>query len=154
MSQITFVAWTPELLDRAARSLLRVEYLYSTFTLNPDLNETKRLLIDASPSTYALGTGGILIAAPLMVGLQAQCHMHIWDPLWLRRPRVLRSVAKDALERWNLQRLTGQIPARHTAAVRLALAVGFQIEGVMRDGVRYNEGKDDMLILGLLRGEV
>ena len=101
-----------------------------------------------------LGSGGAGIYYPIQEGTAAEAHIHIWDPQWYGRAPVFKRLNKWAMDKWDLLRLTAHIPSRNRLANKLAQDLGFQLEGRLRQAVRYNEGVDDLMVYGLLREEV
>jgi RimJ/RimL family protein N-acetyltransferase len=112
-------------------------------------------ILSATPYTFEFGNfSGLGVFYPIRPGNEAQAHIFLWDPMYYRRPALLRAVMRHAVKKWDLRRLTGLIPANRTLALRTARSCGFQEEGRMRHGVVYNGVPHDMVVMGLLREEL
>lgn len=141
---LTFLVKTAGKWDNSA-------YAIPAETLIAQLNE-------AQHSTYDLGGGGAVMFYPIAQGDQATAHFYIWDPVWMNRTEILRSVITDAVKRWNLRKLLEMVPAANTLGCRNAEKIGFTLEGVLRENVVYTVGETpqigDVHLYGLLRREV
>ena len=146
--------WPPDLLGATLQSLYRYSARFDLQLLLQPPEEVAESLIPIAPYTFALGTGGVVAFYPIVEGLTANLQIHIWDPTYFRRFDLLRSIGKYAFKKWDLRRITSLVASRHTLALRAAIKFGFKVEGVMRQGVIYNGGVDDFVILGLLREEI
>lgn len=79
------------------------------------------------------------------------CHVHIASDgsrRWCTRELLVRWFAYPFLQ-LRLRRITGLVPSRNERALKFDLALGFQVEGRMREA--FPDG--DMIILGMLRRE-
>lgn len=67
---------------------------------------------------------------------------------WIRRDFV-GAAFRYAFVQLGVRRVTANIPASNEASMRCALALGFRLEGIKRDG--WLDG--DMMVLGMLKSE-
>jgi RimJ/RimL family protein N-acetyltransferase len=112
-------------------------------------------LVASTETMYELGEwGGVVFFNPMIPGVDAHLHTYVWDPIFFRRPALARAILRDAMNRWDLPRVSTTHPVRHTLATRIAQKVGFQIEGRLRNALVYNGVEEDSLVLGILRSEV
>lgn len=119
--------------------------------------ELVQWIMAAAPSSYALGNGGVMAFYPIQPGELAQVHLSIWDPMYMRRPELLRSVALHAMQRWQLRRLTAYIPTANRLGARIATLSGMTHEGTLRSAVVYTKNgtvhHGDAAVFGMLEGD-
>lgn len=115
-------------------------------------------LAQAHSYIYSLGEGGMITFFPIIPGRQAQVHIDIWDPQWMRRDDLYKSVCVDAMKRWDLHRVVATIPEDNVKACSLAERLGMVPEGVLREELRYTvndtEKVGNVKVYSFLRGEV
>lgn len=125
-----------------------------------DMSSFAEQLLLAREFTYDLGGGGAVMFWPIVPnnGGQAVAHFYIWDPVWMSRPEILRSIIADASTRWDLHRINEWVPANNVLGCRNAERIGFKYEGAWRESVVYtvngHRRRGDMNLYGLVRSEV
>lgn len=147
-----------------ASAVTFLEFIYKTAgrwddsAYNQPPDALIKLLMEAQPSTYALGTGGMVVFFPIAQGDQAVAQFYIWDPMWMNRTELLKSVVRHAMRKWDLRRVTEMVPAANLLGCRNAEKIGFVLEGTLRENLVYTVNgvlrPGDMKLYGLLRSEV
>lgn len=82
---------------------------------------------------------------------KCDCNIHIASdgkPHWFRRQFLVASFMHPFAQ-WDLQRITGLVPAKNTRALKFDLHLGFKQEGYLRKALP----DDDLIVLGMLREE-
>lgn len=147
---MTPLKWDEELINKTAELIYRDAAKHSLLTLATPPEEVLSFLVSAEPYGWALGHGGVCFFSPIIPGLNGTAHTYIWDPLFLRRPALMRALLRASFKKWGLKRATAMIPSRNRMAIRNAKRIGFVQEGEMPRSVLYNEGEDSTVILGIL----
>lgn len=68
---------------------------------------------------------------------------------WCNR-RLLKNIFEVAFDLWKCQRINALIDCDNFLSLKLAVGVGFKIEGVMR---HYRDNGKDVFVLGMLKNE-
>ena len=90
----------------------------------------------------------------IIPGLSAIFHYAVWDDIASRELFPLQhELFDDMFQRFNLNRITGYIPAFNKQAIRMATIAGFRYEGEMRKAFLKNGVYHNLQIHGLLRSE-
>ena len=149
------VARAPELLS----FIVRTAGKWDASAWSQDMTSFAQQLLQAREYTYDLDGGGVVMFWPIAPnnGGQAVAHFYIWDPLWMSRPEILRSILADATRRWDLHRINEWVPANNILGCRNAERIGFKYEGAWREAVVYtvngHHRRGDMNLYGLVRSE-
>lgn len=114
----------------------------------------EKIGFDPRPDVVPIGwrENGEIRAVTLYDGFsKCDCNIHIASdgkPHWFRRQFLIASFMHPFVQ-WDLQRITGLVPAKNTRALKFDLHLGFKQEGVIRRALQ----DDDIIILGMLRSE-
>ena len=58
------------------------------------------------------------------------------------------------MEKYDLQRVSAEVPAYQKGTIRIIKRLGFQQEGIRRNGVIYKGEWVDQILFGMLREEI
>ena len=95
---------------------------------------------------------GLAMACGIVPGTDAQMHFMLWDTLPIIQVRAAaKSLIDNLFHSYSLHRLSSFIPERNVQAIRLALSLGFQSEGHLREAFLYHGQFLNVKILGLLQ---
>lgn len=146
--------WTPALLSRFLPHLISgSRYNHAYYDL--DILQIARWVGEAEASTVFLGDfEGVVFFFPIAPGHGAEAHHYIWSPRFMRRPKLGRSLLKWACRKWNLRRITAEVPSHHRSLIKSVERMGFTLEGRVREGVIDYTGPSDMLLYGILASEL
>lgn len=97
------------------------------------------------------GKVGLIYLTDVVPGFSAQANAVFWDrKLSANRREAIKTVLATAFERFELIRVSALAPASNERMIATWKKVGFLPEGQIRKGWL---GKEDLLLLGLLREE-
>lgn len=97
---------------------------------------------------------GILYYTNLIPGFDTQGHFAFWDSIARGREPLILFVTEWVMDRYNLPRITAQIPPYQAGVIRFTKRVGFVQEGEMREAVIYKDRRWPLLIFGMTRGDL
>ena len=115
----------------------------------------RKLDLPQDEKTYGLGifmgdrlAGGILYS-DLRPNSDVWMSIFTQNKRWCCR-RVLRGIFEIAFNVWNCRRINALIDCDNIKSLKLALGVGFKIEGIMREYRQYGK---NVFVLGMLKNE-
>lgn len=97
---------------------------------------------------------GALYLTDVTLGYDADAHFTFWDGVARGRETLVQEAMKWAFDRYNLERMTSEIPVYQSGVVRFARRLGFKEEGRRRHGVKRKGDWVDQLIYGILKEEL
>lgn len=103
---------------------------------------------------FSNSTIGTYSLSDVFPGYEATGHFAYWDRIAAGRSRLTWKMMRLAFEKYNLNRMTAEIPAYQSGTIRAAEALGLRREGVKRQAARRHGKWVDVVILGILRDEL
>jgi hypothetical protein len=144
---------TQENVQRAWIKLQEFPVIFDDFNKNNIQNFYDKLL---DPHNIILDIGpGVGIAAGFMVrpGLDMVLHIVMFDKRIKGREPLCREMMKYFFDKLQLRRMSAIITEDARTAVKLALRLGFTLEGTIRKGVLRNGEFLDAYMYGILKEE-
>lgn len=121
-------------------------------TTMPPLQFAKHLFTDRNAWFVEVGDVGVVYLTNIIPELSADFSVAFWDWKFGKdRVELVRSVAKTAMTRFALKRLTALLPATNSVLIEKMERVGFEREGLLRLG--WN-GELHAVVLGALLEDV
>lgn len=96
---------------------------------------------------------GIASLSKVIPGFDAEGHFVFWDA-GRGRENLTLHIASWLFNRYKLRRITAMVPLNHKGVIRFIKRLGFQEEGVKREGTLRHGKWIDLVIFGLLRSEL
>lgn len=90
----------------------------------------------------------------IVPGWKADVHVVLWDPEVRKQYSTALSFIKDLAKKLKLRRINAYIPAHLEGALKYAVRVGFQQEGVIHYGDYYDGVLRDVYMYGLFGGDL
>lgn len=84
----------------------------------------------------------------------ADAHFTLWDGIGSGREPIITKAMEWAIERYDLRRITAEIPAYQSGVIRLTKRLGFIEEGRRRASVFHKGEWVESVIFGILKEEV
>lgn len=148
---------TPEKVKWLWDEMSKYRTLFSDLTRGSAENFTA-LLIDPNSLWFEVFSEtqlvGIIYFTSMQWEIDCEAHLVFFD----RKPRektlLCRLVAKWMFDNFPLNRITATIPHIYHWTLRLAVAIGFKLEGTKRQSQLMGNKWIDEVIFGLLRSEV
>lgn len=97
---------------------------------------------------------GIISLSNIIPGFDATGHFAFWDGKGSGRENLALHVAQWLFNRYRLRRMTAMIPLNQKGVIRFTKRLGFQQEGVKREGTLRHDQWIDLAIFGLLHSEL
>ncbi|MEK0324153.1 MAG: GNAT family protein [Nitrosopumilus sp.] len=97
---------------------------------------------------------GIASLNKIIPGFDAEGHFSFWDGKGSGRENLSLLILKWVFTRYKLRRITGMIPLNQKGTLRFIKRLGFQEEGVKREGTLRHGRWIDLAIFGLLHSEL
>jgi hypothetical protein len=93
---------------------------------------------------------GVMCLAQVILNHDATCHLALWDSIFSGREKLLFRAMEWAMERYNLVRLSAEIPITHHGfRGRLTKRLGFKEEGTKRKAIRREDQWLPLVLYGL-----
>jgi RimJ/RimL family protein N-acetyltransferase len=93
---------------------------------------------------------GVWVATNVRPGGIAEGHVSIPDRSLLGKPELGREAVATVFKNYKPHKIQTLIPKRNELSVKYALDIGFQLEGVLKQYLRYNNRWEDAVICGAL----
>lgn len=97
---------------------------------------------------------GLASATAIIPGLSAVVDFVMFDRVLRGREHTFHAILEDMFDITKASRMTGFIPASRNVSKRLLERLGFKQEGRMRNAVKSSRGYEDLIILGILKGQL
>lgn len=97
---------------------------------------------------------GVYFLTDIYPGYEATGHFAYWDRIAAGRERMVHEMMRIVFDKYNLNRMTTEIPAYQTGTIRSAEELGFVKEGLKRQAARRHGSWKDVVIMGILRSEL
>lgn len=97
---------------------------------------------------------GILYMSHIIPHFDGVGHFAFWDKVGRGREPLILDTLKHMFYRYNLQRVSAEVPVYQLGTIRLIKRLGFTEEGRRRNGVIYKESWADQILFGILRSEL
>lgn len=102
-----------------------------------------------------LGDKGMIKIGAVVRGAEANIHVVVWDRTEpVKLALTMRDILRKIFEHFDLVRLTSITSEKNEEAIRLAKAMGFQVEGKLRKASLFEGQYCDSILLGLLREDL
>ena len=100
-------------------------------------------------------TVGCAYMTDVILNFDANAHFTVWDGIGSGREPIFLEIMNWAVDRYNLRRISCEIPVFMTGTLRMARRLGFIEEGTRREAVLHKDGKwMDTTLFGILAEEV
>jgi len=97
---------------------------------------------------------GIVYYTNVTPGYYADGHFFFWDKVLRGRQKVILSTTAWLMQMFSLHRINVQIPRYAFSALRRVYRMGLRLEGMIRDGIKFNGRWADLFIFGILEDEM
>lgn len=97
---------------------------------------------------------GVISFSRIILGYDAWGHFTFWSGHSRGREQLCLKVGDFLMERYNLHRLSAEIPSYQRGTIRFTERMGFKPEGVKRDGAMKDGLWVDLSLFGILRDEL
>lgn len=81
-------------------------------------------------------------------------HFAFWDKVGGGREELILDTLRYVVEKYNLPRVSTEIPVYQRGTIRMVKRLGFKQEGERRNGVMYKGGWMNQALFGMLREEL
>ncbi len=100
-------------------------------------------------------TVGCAYMTDVILHFDADAHFTVWDGIGSGREPVFLELIRWAMDRYDLRRLSCEVPVFMTGTLRMVRRLGFVEEGTRREATLHKEGKwMDATMFGILAAEV
>lgn len=97
---------------------------------------------------------GVGYLTDVIVHFDADAHFALWDGIAQGREPIFIELMRWAFDRYDLHRMTAEIPAHMLGTIRMTKRLGFTEEGTRRDANLHKGGWVDAKIFGILKEEL
>lgn len=151
---LTIEDYSTRLMARIWNAIDPMPYMLDDSLHNPYTLE--HILFAPSSATFLLGDppGGIMWAHSIEPGHSAGCAMAMWDFACLGATSSVRLAIKAVMRKHSLHRIWALVAAPNRSSLKLTSRLGFQKEGLIREGMCYRGVWTDCVVMGLLASEV
>jgi len=96
---------------------------------------------------------GVAAVTNVIPGFDAQGHFAFWDSQSRGREDLIMKLIVQVMEQYQLHRISAEIPSMQSGVIRFIKRLGFQSEGVRREGTLRKGSWIDMEMFGILQSE-
>lgn len=97
---------------------------------------------------------GSMYMTDIILYYDADVHFSLWDSISRGREPIMTEAMLWAMDKFQLRRLTAEIPAHQSGVIRFAQRLGFIEEGRRREAIYHKDTWVEAVILGILKDEV
>lgn len=96
---------------------------------------------------------GCMYLTNIIPRMDVQGHFTFWDSIGSGREPVIWKGMEWVFERYDLERISVEIPPYQRGVIRFIKRLGFQEEGIRRHGIYSKDKWVDLMLFGILRAE-
>ena len=97
---------------------------------------------------------GILYMHRVIPHFDGVAHFAYWDKVGRGREPLMLDTLRYMMEQYDLRRVSVEVPAYQQGTIRIIKRLGFQEEGIRREGVIYKGEWVDQILFGILRADI
>ena len=97
---------------------------------------------------------GVGYISNVILGYDAKGHFAVWDGKARKLEGIVLKNIQWVMDRYRLHRMSSEIPSYQSGTLRFVQRLGFQSEGIRREGILRNGSWGDLEMFGLLRTEL
>lgn len=143
-----------------AREASKHDVLFSDYTEGHKLETFLDVFMDPRGvwfELFRLDTEEVVGAAyitKVIPGYDASAHFAFWDQVASGRQSLIQSLMHFVFRRYNLRRLSVEVPPYQRGTIRFVERLGFTKEGEKREAVQYKGRWFPLLLFGITQGEL